>query len=236
MTAVLLACGWWLYWSDDPLIGADVSGFPVKGADISAHNGEIDFYKLRQYGGIGFVMIKATEGAQWQDSNFRHNFRCARQAGMKVGAYHFFRFDAEPELQALNIISTLRGIEPDMPVAIDVEEWTNPTGIHPDTIAKRIVQTVDYLYARGINSMIYTNKKGYRRIVSRINREPRMPLWICSLSSDMPEHRFSFWQYSHRGRLDGLEGKIDLNVFAGDSAGWRTWLSENTFRTKNMPQ
>lgn len=230
--AASVATGWWLYWSEDPLIGPDVSGFPVKGVDVSAHNGVVDFRRLRDAEGIGFVLIKATEGAQWQDRRFLRNFREAHEAGMKVGIYHFFRFDVDPELQALNVIATLRGLEPDMPVAIDVEEWTNPDDIHPDTVAMRVSRMMQLLRERGINSLVYTNKRGHSRIVSRIPSEKPLVLWLCSLGSDIPPHRLSIWQYSHRGRLSGVDGKIDLNVFAGDSAGWRTWLSDNTFRIK----
>lgn len=231
IAGIMIDAGWWLFWSDDPLIGANVDGFPVRGADVSAHNGYMDFNLMKKEGGIGFILIKATEGAQWQDKMFRHNFRRARQAGMKVGAYHFFRFDVDPELQALNVIATLRGHEPDMPLAIDVEEWTNPSGISPDTIASRVVAMSECLRRRGINTMLYSNKKGYSRIISRIPNQHDIDLWLCSLSSDVPGHRFVLWQYSHRGRLEGVDGKIDLNVFAGDSAGWRTWLSENPFRS-----
>lgn len=231
LTATACLASWWLLWSEDPLIGADVSGFPVRGADISAHNGDVDFRLLRDNGGIGFVLIKATEGAQWQDRNFRRNFHRARRAGLKVGAYHFFRFDVDPELQALNVIDALRGLEPDLPVAIDVEEWTNPVGIPHDTVAARVVAMAETLGRRGIRTLVYTNKKGYSRIISKIPPEKTLDLWLCSLSTDVPEHPFVIWQYTHRGKIEGLEGRFDLNVFAGDSAGWRTWLRASPFRT-----
>lgn len=69
-----------------------VSRYEVRGIDISAHNGPIDFERIRNEG-IDFVFMKASEGSGFKDVAFFDNYRNARKAGLKVGAYHFFRFD-----------------------------------------------------------------------------------------------------------------------------------------------
>ena len=62
--------------------------YPVRGIDISSHNGDIDFGALKQ-AGIDFVLIKASEGSSFKDPRFYTNIARARKAGLKVSAYHF---------------------------------------------------------------------------------------------------------------------------------------------------
>ena len=77
------------------------SDYEIVGIDVSAHNGDIDFDRVKAEG-IEFVFIKATEGSTFKDKRFVDNVRKARKAGLKVGAYHFFRFDTPGYMQGLN--------------------------------------------------------------------------------------------------------------------------------------
>lgn len=73
-----------------PQVTIDRNIYPVMGVDISNHNGAIDFGRVSR-DGISFVIIKASEGQQYRDPAFASYYREARRAGLKVGAYHFFR-------------------------------------------------------------------------------------------------------------------------------------------------
>lgn len=222
--------GWMLLWSEEPFISPDVSGFPVRGVDISAHNGDVDFGLLAREKNLKFVYLKATEGRRWRDRRFNVNYIRARHAGLKVGAYHFVRFDVDAESQALNLIASLRGKSLDLPVALDIEEWTNPY-LKADSVGRMVKVITDMLADEGYPVIVYTNKQGHNRYIE--NRLDSLPLWICSLSSKLPEHDWIFWQYSHRGSAAGVEGDLDLNVFWGDSTAWRSFLSR-PFR--NIPK
>ncbi|MDE6279489.1 MAG: hypothetical protein K2M05_05900 [Paramuribaculum sp.] len=214
--------GWMLLWSEEPLISPDVSGFPVRGADISAHNGDVDFGRLAREENLKFVYLKATEGRRWKDRRFNINYIRARHAGLKVGAYHFVRFDVDAESQALNLIQSLRGKTLDLPVALDIEEWTNPY-LKADSVGRMVKVIADMLAGEGYPVIVYTNKQGHGRYIE--NRLDSVPLWICSLSSKLPEQDWIFWQYSHRGSAAGVAGDLDLNVFWGDSTAWHSFLS-----------
>ncbi|WP_411196785.1 GH25 family lysozyme, partial [Rhizobium sp.] len=61
----------------------------VHGVDVSRWQGEIDWETLRQQG-ANFVYIKATDGGDHLDPMFKKNWRRAKEAGLKHGAYHFF--------------------------------------------------------------------------------------------------------------------------------------------------
>ncbi len=196
--------------------------YPVTGVDISAHNGDIDFETLSRQG-VEFVLVKATEGVSHKDTHFHSNYLKAKRAGLKVGAYHFFRFDCTGYMQALNLIHSIRGKHLDLPVVIDVEEWTNsvtqPTGGVIDGLRRMIA----VLEEHGYRVMLYSNKNGYERFIR--GRLESYPVWLCSFSPPDDTHRWVIWQYSHQGRLEGVPGAIDLNAFHGTRDEWQQWAS-----------
>ena len=193
-------------------VDVDREMYPVTGVDVSGHNGEVNFDSLAA-SGVSFVYIKATEGATWRDRYYDKNYKAARAAGLSVGIYHFFRFDVSPALQAQNILSATRGRYINLPVAIDLEEWTNPTDITTDAVVANLRELIATLKLHDIEPIIYTNKNGYGRFV-RGNFDD-VPLWICSFTNPpLPERgRWMFWQHSHLGQLPGSDGPIDLSTY-----------------------
>ncbi len=226
-----LAIGGVLAWRalrpHEPHVEIDRGRYPITGLDLSAHNGIIDFDKVSGEGGVTFVYLKATEGADFRDSAFTRNFDAARAAGLDVGPYHFFRFDTEGAAQAANLIATLNGRLIDLPVAIDVEEWGNPAQVPTEMIAERLEAMRARLSAAGIQSLIYTNKNGYSRFVR--HRITDADIWICSFT-DPPVGaavEWKIWQHSHKGRVPGVKGRVDLNTFNGDILDYRLWKKIN---------
>lgn len=76
--------------------------------------------------GIEFIFIKASEGENFRDENFVLNYQKARHAGMKVGAYHFFRFDVDGVKQAVNLMRSVGARPLELGMVIDVEAEGNP--------------------------------------------------------------------------------------------------------------
>lgn len=207
-----------------PRIGAPSPSreqYPVRGIDISAHNGDIDFSRVAA-DSIDFVIIKATEGATFKDARFRINHSRAAAAGLKTGAYHFFRFDIDGTLQAMNLVNSVINCRLDLPLIIDVEEWTNPDDVHTDHIKQRLGDMVDYLHNSGYSVAVYTNRIGHRRFLA--DNFSTLPLWICSFTDPPVKGTWHLWQYSHRGRVSGIDGHVDMNVFNGSRAHWHEFL------------
>ncbi len=140
-------------------VDPDRSVYPVRGIDVSAHNGSIDFNKVAA-DSIDFVYIKASEGATWRDAMFEQNYQAASDAGLHVGVYHFFRFDVEGWRQSVNILRAIDGLTPDLPVAIDVEEWGNPGEFTTEAIIANLRSLIELLRQNGREPIIYTNKNG----------------------------------------------------------------------------
>lgn len=199
----------------------DPDTYPVRGIDISSHNGNVDMKKVAG-DGFRFVFIKATEGESFVDKKFRTNFENARKAGLKIGAYHFFRFERDGVNQAINLLKTLGARKPDLGIVVDVEQAGNNPEIPTDSVTSRLTQMVDYLNLMGHRVMFYTNKDGYFKYIA--DTFPGSPLWICSFSSNPINAEWTFWQFNHRGKVNGVKGDVDLNTFCGSEEEWQNFL------------
>ena len=201
----------------------DEEKYPVRGIDISRHNGQINFEKVKN-DGMEFVFIKASEGTTHRDSLFSSNYEMARRAGLKTGAYHFFRFDSDGVEQALNFLGAVGHRFPDLGLVIDVEKAGNPKNVSPEDIRKRLSTMVEYLNLLGYRVMIYTNFEGYYDYIEEIL--PGYPLWICRFKENPINAEWTFWQYDHHGKVDGVKGDVDLNAFYGTREEWEDYLKE----------
>lgn len=201
----------------------DMSAFKITGIDVSSHNGKIDFCEVKG-AGYDFAVIKASEGVSFRDSLFDVNCRNALAAGLKVGAYHFFRFDSDGASQARNLMDAVAGKKLSLPLVVDVENHTNPYAFFPEEVTRNLRNMVDELGNYNYPVMLYTNKKGYQGLIR--DEFPDCGLWICTFSAPEDGMDWSLWQYSHLGKAPGLTGDVDLDVFSGDETEWDAWTAQ----------
>lgn len=218
----------WIYFKSTPPY-VDREMYPVMGIDVSSHNGTINYEAARR-DGVEFVWIKASEGVSFRDKNFHVNHEKSGKAGLKRGAYHFFRFDKDGVEQALNILEAVGDRRLEMGVAIDIESSGNPAGIGDNLIKERLSSMVDYLNLRGLAPTLYCNKKDYYRLMK--DSFPGHSLWICALSGDQVASEWNFWQYTHTGKVKGIRGNVDINVFGGKRPEWNIFLSSQQYQGK----
>ena len=229
IAAVLGTAGWWVWnrWFSEQA-NPSISEYPVRGIDISAHNGEINFAVLKEQG-VNFAYIKATEGTDFIDRRFVANAVGLRKAEIPTGAYHFFRFDTDGELQAWNFIRAIRGRNFELPPAIDLEEWGNDKSVATVHVKTSLRDFLSVLRDEGYSPIIYTNKDGYNRFLKRDLIE--YPIWICSFSDPPGDpERWHIWQFSHRGTLDGISGYVDLNTIKPSSPLFEKIRSANNLK------
>ena len=207
-------------------VAVDRFRYPVAGIDVSKHNGKIDFGKVRD-DDYQFVFIKASEGKTYKDEAFGKNYVAARKAGLKVGAYHFFRKNRGGMEQADNMLEAIKGKEFDLPLVIDLEDdWGNGATTSVETAMHRVMEMIKCLKDKGYDVMIYTNLDGYNKYYKDMLTD--CDLWLCSFTS--PELRAQMGhciqQFSHEGSVDGVKGKVDLNVFIGSKKEWKSYLDQ----------
>jgi lysozyme len=191
--------------------------YPVRGVDVSQHQGRIDWVKLRDQG-YAFAFIKATEGADHHDPFFAANWSTARREGIACGAYHFFTFCTAGEQQAANFISTVAPGQEMLPPAVDIEFIGNcarpPSAVEIRAELATFLNRIESAYAR--KPILYVTSDSYERIVS--GAFPDHPIWVRNIFCEpkLADHTgWTFWQYADRGRIDGIATLVDLNVFHG---------------------
>ena len=197
------------------------SGYHVHGIDVSHHQGSIDWELLRNRGTINdepvsFVFMKATEGTSFVDSKFRQNFSATGQYGFTRGAYHFYRPSLSAKAQADFYISQVKLQPGDLPPVLDIE--VRPAaGQSVDAFRKDILTWLDCVEKHyGVKPILYTYHS-YHQQYLRDTTFQQYPYWIAhyyvdSVSYNGPWH---FWQHTDHGRLPGIKGDVDLNVFNG---------------------
>lgn len=199
--------------------------FVIKGIDVSAHSGTICWEEVSR-SKVDFVFIKATEGCTMVDRQFRANVQGAVAAGIPVGAYHFFNFNSDGAQQARHFWKTVKTSRLSLPLVVDFEEYGNNIRTPGKTITenlRRFVRTINSL--SGSEVMIYTNEDCYRSYIRGNFGSPM--IWIASFRFiPTVDCHWIFWQYSHRGKFDGIPGWVDLNVFRGSTVEWERFVSQ----------
>ena len=222
--AILAVMGLRMFSPREAHIDVPRDRYPVKGIDVSSHNGgDIDFEAVAA-DSVDFVYIKASEGNTFRDTLFYRNYAGAVRAGLKVGAYHYFRFDCEGWRQGRNLLDAIDRLSFDLPLAIDVEEWGNVRNYTTDDVVRQLTDMVDYLHEYGYKVIIYTNRTGYNRFIRF--RLDHIPVWISSFYPRPLDAHWTLWQHSHKGRVSGIEGVTDLDTFNGSRVEWESWLEE----------
>lgn len=205
--------------------------YPVQGIDVSHHQGHIQWHKL-DTANVQFAFIKATEGADHKDSLFLENWQMAESNNIMVGAYHFFSFCKSGEEQAANYIETVPVDSLSMPPIVDVEYGGNcKIENRKEDIIHEITEYVDIVekhYHKRV--IIYSTNEFYKN--NLIYRFPYNPIWIRDIlkKPQLPDLReWTFWQFTNRGRLDGVRTMVDLNAFNGDKAMFEKFVDKTIF-------
>ncbi len=201
--------------------------FPIHGIDISHHQGSIDWDVLKQQD-IQFIYMKATEGGDWVDPKFKMFWKSAMDREMVIGAYHFYRVCKTGIEQANNFIATVPKNEKSMPHAVDLEYIGNcKTKKSKEKIISEISDYITEINNHyGKPPIIYSTDEFYTYYL--INKLQETKIWIRNIFfyPELPDDReWIIWQYSNKGRISGIEKKVDLNAFYGSETQFTAFIN-----------
>lgn len=194
------------------------SGYSIYGIDISHFQGEIDWDLVRNADIDGepvrFIIIKATEGTDFLDENFNDNFYKAKDNNFIRGAYHFFLPSESAKAQARYFLKQVH-LEPgDLPPVLDIEHKGNLTAEQIKEAALTWLHVVEKEY--NVKPIIYTNYDFKMKYLgdSVFNQ---YPYWIAHYYVDTLKYRgkWRFWQQTDVGRLRGIKGNVDIDIYNG---------------------
>ena len=191
------------------------------GIDVSKWNGDIDWDKVKA-DGVEFVMIRCgyrgtTMGSLIEDPNFLVNIRGAKAAGLDVGVYFFTQAINEVEAveEASMVIALCEGYELDYPVMIDSEgAGGNGRADSLDvetrtTVCKAFCETIENA---GYEAGVYASRSWYNANLE-VNKLEKYRIWLAEYrSTPLYSGYYDMWQYTSKGKVDGIEGNVDLNI------------------------
>ena len=201
--------------------------YPIHGIDVSRHQKQISWQHVKDMKvantAIGFAFMKATEGTNFVDMQFRRNMAAAKKAGVVRGAYHYFIGSASGAAQAAHFMNTVALTPGDLPPVLDAEQ------IHGASVKdyqRRISEWLAAVEKRyGVKPIIYSNADFYTKYLA--GKFDEYPLWVAHYYvKDRPRigRPWTFWQHNERGTVTGIGAKVDFNVFNGDSTAFQELL------------
>ena len=201
--------------------------YSIHGIDVSYYQGKIDWQKVSAMKEddveISFAFIKATEGLTIVDPYFRRNWREAPKAGLKVGAYHFFRPKKSGLWQANFFLQTVSIEKGDLPPVVDIESLD---GVSPEKMRNELNEFVLRVEAKTkIKPIIYTGLRFYKDHLKGYYND--YPFWVAHYHQPeikLAKSSYKFWQHSDKATINGINHVVDFNVFNGDSLQFQQML------------
>lgn len=196
----------------------------IHGIDVSEHQGKIDWEKVKA-AGIQFAMLRAGFGKNTLDEEFQRNAKGCGAAGIPFGVYWFsYAYTIEMARQeAERCISAVRGYKVQYPVCFDFEydsvRYAEQNGVRvTKTLASQLTeafcQRVEEL---GYFAMFYSNRDYLERMFSDELRE-KYALWYAQYASLPSVSGIGMWQYRDNGRVNGIQGNVDMDIAYEDFA------------------
>lgn len=192
-----------------------------KGIDVSSHQGDINWNEVAQ-DGVEFAIIRAVyrgygTGKLVEDEKFEQNIKGAAAAGIKVGVYVFSQAINQEELleEANMVLEKIAPYQIDCPVIFDVERVSGTGRMNEISVEERTNLTLLFCQTienAGYKPMIYHNTEMGALMLDLAALEG-YEKWYASYSDKMfYPYEYKIWQYSAKGRVNGISGDVDLNI------------------------
>lgn len=216
-------------WYSDIFTGAAAESDEVLaiGLDISYHDKNIDWEKLKATG-IDYVILRAAYGVDHPDTKFEEYYAAAKAVGLDVGCY-FYTYATKVstvEREANYLLELLEGKTFEYPIYFDLED-PSQTSLDEETLMEMTLAFCEIMAENGYFPAVYTN---HNWLVNYWKTEQLLTLydvWYARYPKDDGVKTFTYenwtytpsyageygmWQFTEYGRIDGIEGDVDLNM------------------------
>lgn len=196
-----------------------------KGIDVSRFQGDID-WKAVAADGVEFAFIRVGNrgygtGKLVEDDKFEKNVEGALAAGIHTGVYIYSQAISEEEIreEAQFVLEKLKGYEIDGPVVFDVEKTADSSGrMNQISLEERTNLTLLFcqtIEQAGYKPMIYHNIEMGALMID-VETLEQYDKWLAYYNDDMYyPYAYSIWQYTDKGKVNGIKGNVDMNISFG---------------------
>ena len=183
---------------------------------------------------VSFVYIKSTEGTTVRNRYFITDYTAARSQGIRTGAYHFFSLTSPALAQATYFVNHTLFRPDDFPPVLDVEPTDGQIRKIGGTeeLLRRIRIFMEYVEKRtGMKPILYINQ-GFvnRHMAHAADIKQRYNVWIARYGEYKPDVRLAFWQLCPDGRVKGIQGEVDINVFNGYKSQFQEFVATKSIK------
>jgi len=195
------------------------------GIDVSRwqHGTSIDWADVRA-DGVRFAFIKATESSNYTNPYLASDWAATEQVGIYRGAYHFARPSVGSAVTQARYFVAKAGRHADagdLPPVLDLESTGGLGVTELRTWAKTWLTTVEEMTGR--KPVIYTSPYFWESSLGNSTAFTDYPLWIAHYGASSPRvpggwPRWTFWQGTDKGLVNGISGYVDKNAFNGSLA------------------
>ncbi len=196
----------------------------TRGIDIYHGNYVEDFKQVAAHG-IEYVWLKAWE--YHIDDTFKTRWATLKTDGIIRGAYDFFHPAKDPISQANSFLNVVGHLDAgDLPCALDWEV-TDGVGIADDQ--KAALKWLEYVERATKKTPIIYMSSSFMPLDQRFDR---FGLWVANYGVTCPHvpnrrQSWDFWQSSESGRVPGMRGMSDTDVFNGDLAALKAFIAKS---------
>ena len=204
------------------------------GVDVSSYQEDINWKKAKA-DGVDFAMIRvgcrgyANSGTFIDDKYFVQNITNAKKAGVKVGAYFYSQAIsvADAKKEANHVLNLISKYEFDLPIAYDIE-YAEKNGsfvgrlynahLSKSEQTKIALTFCDMIEEAGFQPMVYASKSFLEDKMNYSTlKEEGIDIWLAHYVSNTGyKGDYSMWQYTSKGKVAGIPGKVDCNFMYVD--------------------
>lgn len=179
---------------------------------------------------VSFVYIKSTEGRTYLNKYYAADLRQARRRGIPVGTYHFFSLTSSGALQARHFLRKSSVLPTDLPPVLDIEPTERQIRRFGEANMFREVRAWLRIVEKqcGKRPVLYISQQFF---LDHLKNAPDLvrdyEFWIARYGQYMPYVRLLHWQLTPYGRVEGIRGDVDVNVFNGTPEQFRQYIASH---------
>lgn len=197
-------------------VAKPIKSIYTQGIDVSRHQGEIDFAKVKK-AGVKFVIIRCNnwdenKNCVMKDPYFEQNYKNAKNAGLDVGAYYYtWNTTAGGAMDdAALCMKYLSGKKFEYPIYFDLE-WQKAFAKGKATCDAMVRAFCGRLEDNGYFAGLYISRIPLQTYISP-DVASSYSLWIAEYGAKCNYNGlYGMWQYSDNGRINGINGNVDLD-------------------------
>ncbi len=210
----------------------------LRGIDVSEHQGKIDWVAVKN-SGIDFAIIRCGYGgdyAEQDDAYWHYNAEECTRLGIPFGAYLYSYADSTEKAhsEAAHALRLLEDYNLSYPVYLDLED--DRVGNCSNALIGEMAQIFcSTLQNNGYRVGIYANLNWWNnRLTNSVFSNPTWDKWVAQWTSSCTYGgTYSIWQYTNSGQVDGITGRVDMNIDVSKKE-WGSAEYAGYYRCTNM--